>query len=139
MSEVIEEEVKIDKLQAWKDRAKEFEGKSEGFIANGLSWHPEDDQVVYCQTVIPSLSDEDLAGTDPLVLETMFEGDVEGEVSKRNLTLISMGPTCKKTHIKPGTKITVRGHAYKLDLEEGQFFTVREYDVIGYHGKKLTD
>ena len=135
--EAVKEE-SLDKLKVWQDRAKEFEGKIEGFIKNGISWHPEDDQVVYCQTVIPKLSDEDLKGTDPLVLETMFEGDVEGEVSKRNLTLISMGPKCEKTHIKPGTKITVRGHAYKLDLEEGIFFTVREYDLIGYHGKKLT-
>jgi len=129
---------KVDKLKAWQERADKFKGKIESFIKDGVDWHPEDDQVLYCQTVIPKLTDEDLDGTDPLVLETMFEGDVEGDVTKRNLTLIAMGPDCKKTHIKPGTQITVRGHAYKLDLDAGTFFTVREYDVIGYHGKKLT-
>ncbi len=128
----------LDSLQAWKDRAEKFEGKIKSFIENGVGWHPEDDQILYCQTVIPNLSDDDLLGTDPLVLETMFEGDVEADISKRNLTLISMGPKCTKTHIKPGTKITVRGHAYKIELEEGTFFTVREYDLIGYHGEKVT-
>ena len=128
----------IDKLDAWKERAADLEAKMEKFITEGVDWNPEADQVLYCQTVIPNLTDEDLAGTDPLVLESMFEGDIEGDVSKRNLTLIAMGPECSKKHLKPGMKITVRGHAYKLDLEEGTFFTVREYDVIGYHGKKVS-
>ena len=133
------EEEKVDKLQTWKDRAKKSKDLIEKLIKDGVSWNPLDDQILYCQTVIPTLSEEDLEGTDPLVLEAMFEGDVEGEVSKRNLTLISMGPKCEKTFIKPGTKITVRGHAYKLDLPEGTFFTVREYDLIGYHGEKINN
>lgn len=137
MKEEVEE--KVDKLQTWKDRAEGFEDKIASFIDNGVNWNPEADQVLYCQTVIPNLTDEDLQGTDPLVLETMFEGDIEGEISKRKLTLLAMGPDCTKKHLKPGMQITVRGHAYKLDLEEGTFFTVREYDVIGYHGKKVMD
>ena len=35
--DVVKEEVKLDKLQTWKDRAKDFEGKIEGFIKDGLS------------------------------------------------------------------------------------------------------
>jgi len=129
MSDV--EEEKVDKLQTWIKRAEKFEGKIKGFIDNGVGWSPEGDQVLYCQSVIPNLSDEDLNGTDPLVLETMFEGDIEGDVSSRKLTLISLGPDCTKKHIEPGTQITVRGHAYKLTVKGETFFTVREYDIIG--------
>ena len=130
MSEANEEKA-VDRLQTWKDRAVKFEGKIQGFIDNGIGWTPEGDQVLYCQSVIPNLSDEDLKGTDPLVLETMFEGDIEGEVSERKLTLIAMGPDCSKKHIKPGTQITVRGHAFKIKVGEETFFTVRDYDIIG--------
>tara|TARA_R110001606_G_scaffold117825_1_gene247810 strand:+ start:303 stop:710 length:408 start_codon:yes stop_codon:yes gene_type:complete len=131
MSEIIKVEEGVDKLQTWINRAEKFEGKIQSFIENGIGWTPEDDQIVYCQSVIPNLSDEDLKGTDPLVLETMFEGDTEGDISKRKLTLISMGPKCTKTHLKPGQEITVRGHAYKIDVKGETFFSVREYDLIG--------
>tara|TARA_R100000951_G_scaffold112941_1_gene114106 strand:- start:253 stop:660 length:408 start_codon:yes stop_codon:yes gene_type:complete len=134
MEKVTEE--KIDKLEVWKERASNFEGKIEGFIENGVGWEPDADHVLYCQTVVPNLSEEDLKGTDPLVLETMFEGDVEGDISERKLFLIKMGAGCsesKKEFYQPGDQITVRGHAYKLNLKEGVFFTVRDYDLIGKH------
>ena len=51
-------------------------------------------------------------------------------ISSRKLTLLAKGPACKNTH-KPGTQITVRGHAYKITVKGETFFTVREYDIIG--------
>ena len=123
-------------LSYWETRAAGTQDNIAKWAKEGVSWEPDADQILYCQTVIPNLSEEELDGTDPDVLEAMFEGDVEGDVTRRKLYLIAMGPNVeqsKKDFYTLGDEITVRGHAYKLNLKEGTFFTVRAYDLIGRH------
>lgn len=135
MEETTQELDERNSLEYWTERAEGTQDKIKEFTKS-ISWAPNNDQVLYCQTVIPKLSEEDLKGSDPEVLEAMFEGDVEADVTERKLYLISIGPNCTNMEgFTPGDQITVRGNAYKLNLKEGTFFTVRDYDVIGRHTK----
>ena len=124
-------------LEYWKDRAgTPFNQRVARWIKDGVNWEPNNDMILYCQSIIPKLSEEDLKESDPEVLEAMFEGDVEGDVTERRLYLIKKGPNCTNMDTYAlGDQITVRGNAFKLNLKEGIFFTVRDYDVIGRHTK----
>lgn len=99
-------------------------------LKEGIDYTPFDDMVLYAQSFVPTLSEEDTEGVPEEVLEAMYEGDIEGEVTERKLWLLKKGDKCEKA-IEPGDQIAVRGHAYKITTNKGVFYTVREYDVIG--------
>ena len=122
----------MNKLQKWKERAAKFEGKIEEFVKNGVGYKPNNDMILYCQVVTPKLTEEELEGSDPLVLSAMFDGDQDGDVTTRKLYLIAKGDKCE-TNIPLGKQIVVRGNAFAVHLPEGMFLTVREYDIVGHH------
>ena len=111
-------------------RAKASEALIPEILKNGAGYTPYDDMILYMIICTPKLSDEELEGVDTEVLDMIFEGDKEGDVTNQKLTLISKGDACKKT-MEPGDRIAIRGHAFKVTTPKGTFFTVREYDVIG--------
>ena len=101
-------------------------------LKEGIEYTPFGDMVLYAQTFIPTLSEEDTEGVAEEVLEALYEGDLEGEVTERKLWLLKMGDKCEKP-MAPGDQITVRGNAFKVTTNKGVFYAVREYDVIGKH------
>jgi len=111
-------------------RAKASEALIPEILKNGAGYTPYDDMILYMIICTPKLSDEELEGVDTEVLDMIFEGDKEGDVTNQKLTLISKGVACKK-EMEPGDRIAIRGHAFKVTTPKGTFFTVREYDVIG--------
>ena len=121
MSEIREEFIK---------RAAESEVKIKEYIEDGISFTPFGDMFVYLQIVTPKLDDADLDGVEINTLNMIFDGDQDEEVSSRKLVFIKGGPDCK-LGLKPGDQIACRGHAFSLKLPEGQFFSLREYDILG--------
>ena len=111
-------------------RAKASEEKIPEILKNGAGYTPYDDMILYMIICTPKLSDEEMEGVNTEVLDMIFEGDKEGDVTNQKLTLISKGSTCTKA-MEPGDRIAIRGHAFKVTTPKGTFFTVREYDVIG--------
>lgn len=111
-------------------RAKASEALIPEILENGAGYTPYDDMILYMIICTPKLSDEEMEGVNTDVLDMIFEGDKEGDVTNQKLTLISKGAACKKD-MSPGDRIAIRGHAFKVTTPKGTFFTVREYDVIG--------
>lgn len=111
-------------------RAKASEALIPEILKNGAGYTPYDDMILYMIICTPKLSDEEMEGVNTDVLDMIFEGDKEGDVTNQKLTLISKGAACKKD-MNPGDRIAIRGHAFKVTTPKGTFFTVREYDVIG--------
>lgn len=117
-------------LDEYVKRAEKAEELIPDLLANGCGFEPYDDMVVYMVTCTPKLSEEELENVDKKVLEVLFEGDKEGDVSDQKLTIIAKGNQCKKD-FSIGDRVAVRGHAFKITTPKGTFLTVREYDVIG--------
>lgn len=117
-------------IQGFVDKAKEAESKIPDILKNGADFTPYDDMVLYMIIAKPKLTEEEMAGIDTKVLDVLFEGDKEGDVTDQKLIIVSKGDGCKKD-IKPGDRVAIRGHAFKITTPKGVFFTVREYDVIG--------
>lgn len=117
-------------LDAYAERAKEAEALIPDVLKNGAGYTPYDDMVLYMIICTPKLTEEEMKGMDQKVLDVLFEGDKEEDITNQRLILISKGDGCKKD-MKPGDQIAVRGHAFKVVTPKGTFLTVREYDVIG--------
>lgn len=117
-------------IQAFVDKAKEAESRIPDILKNGADFTPYDDMVLYMIIAKPKLTEEEMEGIDTNVLDILFEGDKEGDLTEQKLVIISKGDGCKKD-INPGDRVAVRGHAFKITTPKGTFFTVREYDVIG--------
>lgn len=99
-------------------------------IKEGIDYTPFDDMILYAQSYVPTLAEDDVDGVAEEVLEALYEGDIEGEVTERKLWLLKKGSNVQKD-MEPGDQIAVRGNAYKITTNKGVFYTVREYDVIG--------
>lgn len=117
-------------IDAYLARAKKAEAAIPDIIANGAGFTPYADMVLYMIICTPKLTEEEMEGVDTEVLDMMFEGDKEGDVSNQKLILISAGESCVK-ELTPGDRIAIRGNAFKITTPKGTFLTVREYDVIG--------
>ena len=117
-------------INGYLERAKEAETKIPSILKNGCGFTPYDDMVVYMIICTPRLTEEELEGIDTKVLDVIFEGDAESEVTNQKLILITKGSNCNKD-MKPGDRIAVRGNAFKITTPQGTFLTVREHDVIG--------
>lgn len=117
-------------IQGFLDRAKEAEEKIPEILKNGAGFTPYDDMVLYMIIAKPKLTEEEMAGVDTKVLDMLFEGDKEGDLTDQKLVIVAKGDGCKKD-IKPGDRVAIRGHAFRITTPKGTFFTVREYDVIG--------
>jgi len=123
-------------INGYLERAKASEIKIPQILKDGCGFTPFDDMVVYMIICTPRLSEEELKGIDTKVLDVIFEGDAESEVTNQKLILITKGNNCVKT-MSPGDRIAVRGNAFKITTPQGTFLTVREHDVIGKYGDKL--
>jgi hypothetical protein len=120
-------------IDSYLARAKEAETKIPDLLKNGAGFTPYDDMILYMIICTPKLTEEEMAGVDTKVLDMIFEGDKEGDVTNQKLILITKGEGCKKDMV-PGDRIAVRGNAFKITTPKGTFLAVREYDVIGkYH------
>jgi len=117
-------------IDAYLARAKKAEATIPDIIANGAGFTPYADMVLYMIICTPKLTEEEMEGVDTEVLDMMFEGDKEGDVSNQKLILIAKGEACVKA-MTPGDQIAIRGNAFKITTPKGTFLTVREYDVIG--------
>jgi len=120
-------------LKYWEDRAESSANTIQKYLKEGIPYTPLNDMIVYAQIVVPSLSEDELSGVDPKVLSAMFKGDLDGEVTERSFILISQGDSTG-LDIEPGTKIQIRGHAFKITMPDGnELFTVRSHDVLGHY------
>lgn len=117
-------------IDAYVKRAEKAEELIPDLLENGCGFVPYDDMVLYMIICTPKLSEEELEGVDREVLDVLFEGDKEGEVSDQKLTIIAKGTNCKKD-FNIGDRVAVRGNAFKITTPKGTFLAVREYDVIG--------
>lgn len=117
-------------IQGFVDKAKEAETRIPDILKNGVDFTPYDDMVLYMIIAKPKLTEEEMEGIDTDVLDVLFEGDKEGDLTDQKLIIVAKGEGCKKD-IKPGDRVAIRGHAFKITTSKGVFFTVREYDVIG--------
>jgi len=117
-------------VQSYIDRGVAAKAKIPDLIKNGAGFTPYADMILYMVIATPTLTEEEMEGMDGEVLDVIFEGDKEGDVSEQKLILITKGPDCQKD-MEPGDRIAIRGHAFKVTTPKGTFLTVREYDVIG--------
>ena len=105
-------------IDAYLARAKKAEATIPEIIANGAGFTPYADMVLYMIICTPKLTEEEMEGVDTEVLDMMFEGDKEGDVSNQKLILISAGEACVKA-LTPGDRIAIRGNALRsLHLKE---------------------
>ena len=117
-------------IDGFLERAKSAEALIPDLLKNGCGFIPYDDMVVYMITCTPKFSEEELQGIDTKVLDVLFEGDKDGDVSDQKLTIIARGKGCKK-EFSIGDRVAIRGNAFKVTTPKGTFLAVREYDVIG--------